>query len=132
MFRTVQNLLDAHLENYIGVRADPWPARRDVAKHCVQPFSCQSLMYRIDPDKHAVSFQKPCADFFCNVVVVDLGLRVNAEADQLFKNLAITVVVRRRITPLLVIAAPQDCDCVAPHGHAAAFAGQARAMCPNE
>ena len=64
MFRTVQNLLDAHLENYIGVRADPWPARRDVAKHCVQPFSCQSLMYRIDPDKHAVSFQKPCADFF--------------------------------------------------------------------
>jgi hypothetical protein len=89
-------------------------------------------MYRIDPDKYAVSFQKPCADFFCNVVVVDLGLRVNAEADQLFKNLAITIVVRRRITPLLVIAAPQDCDCVASHGHAAAFAGQARAMCPNE
>jgi hypothetical protein len=111
MFRAVQELLDAHLEYDIRVRADPWPASCYVAKHCVKPFSCQSLMDRIDPDKYAVSFQKLFADFSPNVVVVDLGLRV---------------------TPLLVIAAPQDCDCVASHGHAATFAGQARAMCRNE
>ena len=43
-------------------------------------------MYRIDPDKYAVSFQELFADFSRNVVAVDLGSRVNAEADQFFKN----------------------------------------------
>jgi hypothetical protein len=55
------------------------------------------------------------------VVIVDLGLRVNAEAHQFFKNSAITIVVRGRITSLLVIAAPENCDCVACHGYNAAF-----------
>src|SRR5262245_36200703 len=88
-------------------------------------------MYRIDPDKYAISFQKLVTDFSRNVVVVDRGMRVNAEADQFFKNLAITIVVRGRITALLVIAAPQDCDCVASHGYTAAFASQVWVVCPN-
>jgi hypothetical protein len=54
MLCPVQNLFDTHLQDHVGVGADPWAARGDVAQQRIEYGSGLALMDRIDPHKHPI------------------------------------------------------------------------------
>jgi len=116
MFRAVQNLFDAHLEDNVGMCADPRASCRDAAQHGVKHVPRPALVNRIDPDEDAVKSQKLIADFARDVVGIDHGQRVDAERKQFFEHPAIAVVVRRRGAPRFLITTPDYRDPIALRG----------------
>ena len=55
MSRAVQDLFHAHLEDHIGMRADPGSARYDIAQHRVEYRPGLPLMDWIDPHEYAIN-----------------------------------------------------------------------------
>ena len=106
MFSAVQNILDAHLEDDVGVCADPRASCRDAAQYGVKHVPRPAFVNRIDPDEDTVKSQKLIADFARNIVGIDHGQRVDAERKQFFEYPAIAVVIRRRGAPRFLIATP--------------------------
>jgi hypothetical protein len=68
MFRAVQNFFYAHLEDDVGVCADPRASCRDAAQYGVKHVPRPAFVNRIDPDEDAVKSQKLIADFARDVV----------------------------------------------------------------
>ena len=58
MLRAIQDLFHAHLEDHVGMRADPGTARRHVTQHRVKRLPCLAFVDRIDPDQHAIGRQQ--------------------------------------------------------------------------
>ena len=79
MFCAVENFLGPHLENHIGMSADPRAARGYVAQHRVEQRAGLAPAERVDPDEHTIDFQELLADFVGEFFVVNRGLGMNAE-----------------------------------------------------
>src|SRR6266446_3266932 len=110
MFRTVQDFFHTHLEDYVGVRADPGSARGYVTQHRVEYRPGLPLMDRIDPHEHSINRQKLLAHLLGDVVGINRRLGMNAKRRQLFEHAVKAIVLRGCGSPYLAIAAPDDCD----------------------
>src|SRR5947207_490344 len=110
MLRAVQDFFDAHLEDHIGVGADPGSARRYLTQHRIEYCSGLPLMDWIDPYEHPINRQKLLAHLVGDVVGINRRLGVNSKSGELFEHAVIASVLRGRGSPRLAIAAPEDCD----------------------
>src|SRR5215472_8015947 len=110
MLSAVENLLDAHFENDVGMRADPRPARSDVAQYRVEGLARLALVDRIDPDEHAIGAKQLLAHLVREVLVIDGRLGTDADRGELFEDAVEAVVLRRRSLPRCEIATPKNCD----------------------
>ena len=104
----MKNLLHAHLEDHVGMSADPDPPGGDVAQHRVERRPVLAVGNRIDPDQHAVELQKLLPHLGHHIVGIDRRLGVNAERGQRLEDVAESVVVRRRVASRLSISAPKQ------------------------
>src|SRR5262245_65723766 len=57
----------------------PDATRRHRAEQSVEARAVATLVNRIDPDEHAIKRGEPCAHGVSNVVLVDHGLRIDAD-----------------------------------------------------
>src|SRR5215472_7728717 len=110
MLGAVENLLDAHFENDVGMRAGPRPARRDVTQQRVERLARLALVDRIDPDEHAIGAKQLLAHLIREVLVIDGRLGTDADRGELFEDAVEAVVRRRRGLPRFEIATPKNCD----------------------
>ena len=111
-FRAVQDFLDAHLHDDVGVRADPRAAGGNVAQQRVERGARPALMDRIDPHEDAVRRQQLLAHVVGKFLGIDRGLGTDAERVQLFENAVEAIVLRRCGPPRLRVAAPEDRDLI--------------------
>src|ERR1700722_17635260 len=58
MLRAVKDLLHPHFENDVGMGADPDALRSDFSQHPIEHNSVLPLGNRIDPNEHAINFEK--------------------------------------------------------------------------
>ena len=58
----VEDFLHAHLEDHVGMRADPRAAGRDIAQQRIEHGARLAGVERIDPDEHAVDPEELVAD----------------------------------------------------------------------
>ena len=75
----VENFLHAHLEDHVGMRADPRAAGRDVAQQRVEHGARPAGVERIDPDQHAVDPEELLAHLVGERLVEHGRLGVDAE-----------------------------------------------------
>jgi hypothetical protein len=108
----VQDFLDSHLQDHVGMRADPGAARGNLAQQRIKRAAGSALMNRIDPHEYAVSQQQLLAHILRELFGIDRGLGANAERVELFEDAVEAIVVRRRGSAGLGIAAPENCDLV--------------------
>src|SRR5262249_45250889 len=66
---TMEHLLGAHLEDYIGMGAHPDAARRDLAQKRVEINAATPLVNWIDPDEHAIEGAELCAHGVKDIVL---------------------------------------------------------------
>jgi hypothetical protein len=71
--RAVEHLLDAHLENNVGVGAHPYSVRGNVPQQGVKPRSVLAPAQRVDPDEHAVHGEEARADCFLHLFGIQHG-----------------------------------------------------------
>jgi hypothetical protein len=57
MFRAVQNLFRAHLQDDVWVRADPRALERHVTQHRVQNCPGLAIMDRVNPHQNTIGAQ---------------------------------------------------------------------------
>jgi hypothetical protein len=112
IFCAVQDFFDAHLEDHIGMRADPGSARRDITQHLVEYSPGLPFMDRIDPHEDSINRQKLLAHLVGEVVGINRRLGMNAKCRQLFKDAVKAIVLRSCGSPALAIAAPENCDSI--------------------
>jgi hypothetical protein len=64
VLRAIKDCLYPHLEDHVGMSADPHPCRRDVPQHRIEFGPVLAIGNRIDPDEHTIGFQKlvACSD----------------------------------------------------------------------
>jgi hypothetical protein len=74
MPRAVQNLLHAHFEDHIGMRADAGPKRGHITQHWVEYCPGLPVVDRIHPNEHSVNSQKLPAHLVGDTVGIDRGL----------------------------------------------------------
>ncbi|MHC2589447.1 hypothetical protein ACVIG9_003503 [Bradyrhizobium ottawaense] len=103
--RAVEHLLDAHLQDHVGMGAHPRSLRRDVAQQGIELGARLALVDRIDPDQHAVSREQLVADCVGKAFVVDHGVRVDAEGGEGLEDADEAAVLRRRVAARGGIAA---------------------------
>jgi hypothetical protein len=108
MLRAMKNFLHAHLEDHVGMGANPDSPGRDVPQHRIERNPVLPLGYRINPDEHAVELQKLFPHLVRYFVCIDRGFRGNAERGQLFEDAIEPIVLRCRVTARLAIAAPKQ------------------------
>ena len=106
----VEDVLRAHLEDRVGMRADPRTARRDVAQHGVEHRTRPAVVERIDPHEHAVDREQLVAHLVGESLVEHGRLGVDAGPLQLLEHGAIAIVVRRRRKARRAVAAPDHRD----------------------
>ena len=106
----VQDLLDAHCEDRVGMGADPGPARGDLAQHRVEDGAGLALMDRIDPDEHPLRRQQLVAHLLGKILVENRGLGLNAARRQRREHLTKAIVCGGRGLPRRAVAAPDDRD----------------------
>ena len=112
MFGAVQNLFDAHLEDHVGVRADPGSARCYITQHRVEHRPGMPFVDWIDPHEHSINSQKLLAHLVGYVIGIERRLGMNAKCRQLFEDAVIAIVLGRSGSPCLAIAAPENCDSI--------------------
>lgn len=108
MTRSVEHVLDAHLQDHVGMCAHPWPLRRNVAKQRVEGLARLALMDRIDPDEHAIDGEQLIADGVGEDLVVDHRAGVDADRGECFENADEAAVLCRRVPARRSVAAGKD------------------------
>src|SRR2546423_1522410 len=103
---SVQNLLDAHLQNDIGMCADPWTARGDLSQQRIERSASLAAAQRIDPDEDTVHAEQLRPHLIGEVLVIDRRLGRDAERRQLLEYAVIAIVLRSRGLSRVAIAAP--------------------------
>ena len=69
--RAIEHLLDAHLENDVGMGAHPDTTRSDFLQQRVEPRSVLARDERVDPDEHAVGGEETHADLFFRLLGIN-------------------------------------------------------------
>ena len=113
---SVQDFLDAHLEDHVGVCADP-----RVASCCITAKSRRGRSEFFlggsdrprDPDEHAIHCQKLIPDLFGNVVGIDRWFGVNVECRQ-FPEDAVKAIVLGVAARFASRSAPKNGDFKGP------------------
>src|SRR5215212_9049554 len=115
---TVQHFLDAHFENDVRMRANPWSPFRHLAQQGIKRLArFVAILKRIDPHKDAVGLQQLCANFVGKLFVIDGRFGINADRGELFEDAMKAIVGRGRIAPRVAIAAPDNSDVGYWHSH---------------
>lgn len=78
----MEHLLGAHLEDDVGMGADPNAARRDLAQQRVEMGAVAPFVNRVYPDEYAIERSQLCAHGIEDVVLVDHRLRINADISE--------------------------------------------------
>src|SRR5215211_543337 len=78
----MQDLLGAHLEDYIRMSAHPDAARRDLAQQRVEIGTVAPFVDRVDPDEYAIECGKLSAHGLEDIVLVDYRFRVDTDIDE--------------------------------------------------
>ena len=93
MFRSVQDFLDAHLDDHVGVRADPGSARCDIAQYRIEHSAGLSSTDRINPHKHSICCEKLLADLVGELLVKNRRLSVNVQHREFFEDPVIAIIL---------------------------------------
>jgi hypothetical protein len=75
----MEYLLGAHLEDHVGMGADPNAACRDLAQQRVEMGAIAALMNRVYPDEHAIERSQLCPHSVEDIVLVDQRFRIDAD-----------------------------------------------------
>jgi hypothetical protein len=123
MLGAVEDFLDAHLEDHVGMSADPGAARRNLAQQRVERGAGLAAAQRIDPDEDAIHGEQLRPHFVGKILVVDGGFGSDTECRQLLEDAVKTVVLRCRGLPRRAVAAPENGNAIGlgvgcVHGHA--------------
>ena len=103
---TVQHFLDAHFENDVRVRANPWSPFRHLAQQGIKRLArFFAILKRIDPHKYAVGLQQLRANLVGKLLVIDGRFGMNADRGELLENAMKAIVGRRRTTTCLAVTA---------------------------
>src|SRR3954451_17434548 len=94
MPRAVEDVLDAHLQNDVRMRADPWTLQSDLAQQRVERGARFTLVDGIDPDQNAVHREQLVPDFLGKAFVVDHWARINAGRGKCLENTDEAAVLR--------------------------------------
>src|SRR6516225_5640631 len=116
MPRAVQDLLDAHFEDHVGMGADPWSRRRHFAQQPVELLARATIIQRINPDQHAVGLHELRAHLIDHVLGIDCRLGSNAKCLKFCKDAMVPIVVSCRCSARRSITAPENGDFVSLHG----------------
>src|SRR5215211_3020701 len=115
---TVQHFLDAHFEDDVGMRADPWPPFGHLAQQGIKRIArFFAILKRIDPHKYAVGLQQLRANLVGELLVIDGRFGMNADRGKLLENAMKAIVGRGRVAPRLAVTAPDNGDIRYWHGH---------------
>jgi hypothetical protein len=79
MLRAVQDLFHPHLEDGVGMGADPRPAGRDFAKQGIELMPRLARVQRVDPDKDPVRGQELITNFIREGLVINGGFGIDAD-----------------------------------------------------
>src|ERR1700722_3681145 len=116
MARPVEYLLDAHLEDDVGMCADPRALRRDLAKQRVERHTCFALMDRIDPDQDAIHREQFVPDRVGEGFVVDDGTGSDTNSGKCFEDGDEGAVLRGRVLTCGSISAGKDGNSLTERG----------------
>src|SRR4051812_26590889 len=95
MLGAVQHFLDAHLENEVRMRADPWPPFRRLAQQGIKRLArFRAILKRIDPHNYAVGLQQLRSNRVGKLLVIDGRLGMNAECGELLEDAMKAIVGR--------------------------------------
>ena len=78
----MEHLLSAHLEDHIGIGADPDAMRRDLAQKRVEIGPVAPLVNWVDPDEHTIDRGELCAHGVEDIVLVDHRFRIDADVSE--------------------------------------------------
>ena len=106
--RAKEYFLGAHLEDHVGMRADPDSLRRDLMQHRVQLRSIVTVGNRIDPHQDAIEAQQLIADLIDYLVRVHRGFGGNIDPGQSFKHRAQPCVRRCRFGAGIAVSPPEQ------------------------
>src|SRR3954463_2206237 len=105
MLRAVQDFLNAHLQDHIGMRADPWPPFGHLAQQGIERLArFFTILKRIDPHKYAVGLQQLRVNLVGKLLVIDGWLGMNADRGELLEDAMKTIIGRDRIASRLAVA----------------------------
>src|SRR5262249_53958669 len=110
MLCAVQDFFDPHLEDHVGVRADPGAPRGDVAQQRVEFTSGLAALDRIDPHKHPIGAQELLAHLAGEGLVVDRRLGIDADGGKFLEDPVKAIVLWGGGLPGFGIATPEDRD----------------------
>jgi hypothetical protein len=110
MLCAVQDFFDPHLEDHVGVRADPGAPRGDVAQQRVEFSSGLAALDRIDPHEHPICAQELLAHLVGEGLIVDRRLGIDADGGKLLEDPVKAIVLWGRGLPGFGIATPEDRD----------------------
>src|SRR6266550_2864231 len=116
MARAVEDVLDAHLQNDIRMRADPRTLQSDLAQQRVERGARLTLVDGIDPDQDAVHREQLVADRVGKAFVVDRWAGLDAGSGQCLEDTDEAAVLRGRVPPCGGVAAPENRDRVTEMG----------------
>src|SRR3954447_9399831 len=106
---TVQHFLDAHFEDYVRMRTDPWPPFRHLAQQGIERLArFFAILKRIDPHKYAVGLQQLRANLVGKLLVIDGWLGINADRGELFEDAMKAIIGRGRVASCLAVAPPDN------------------------
>src|SRR3954447_20774600 len=113
----VEHFLDAHFENDIRVRANPWSPFRHLAQQGIKRLArFVAILKRIDPHKDAVGLQQLRPNLVGKLLVIDGWLGMNADRGELFEDAMKAIIGRGRIASRLAIATPDNRNFRRSHG----------------
>ena len=103
----VKDFLHAHLEDHVGMRADPHAFRRDIPQHRIEDSPVLSCKKRINPDKDAVAADKLLAHLIHHIIGIDRGLRVDAERGHRLEHAIKSILSWLKRMPFRNVARPE-------------------------
>jgi len=115
MLGAVEDLLDAHFEDHVGVSADPRSSCCHVAQERVQSLPRAAVLERIDPRQHAINVCKLGANLVFDFLSIDGGFGFDAKRGKRRKDAVIAIVLRRRGGACVAVATPDDSNFVRFH-----------------
>src|SRR5207237_9099154 len=123
----VEDFLGPHVQDRVGMRADPRAARRDLTQQRIERGAGLAATQRIDPDEDAIHGEQLRPHFVGKILVIDRGFGLDAERRRLLEDPVKAVVLWRRGLPRCAVAAPQNGNAIglgvrSVHGYAPRWA----------
>src|SRR6185312_9530161 len=116
MARSIEHLLDAHLQYGVGVRAHPRASLCYLAEQQIELRARLALMNWIDPDEHTVDCKQLVANLVGKALIVDGWTRIDACSSQRLEHPDEAAVLRGGVPACGGVSAREYGNCMSEKG----------------